>query len=233
MWPTWSPDGSTVAFVALDTLRLVPDAGGAVVNVFAGGGNPVTNEFGPQFGSDGQWIYFTRGQFGSQRTIWRAHPDGSAVSQVSEIVDWGIEGGPSPEPDGEWLAYQTNRVTNSTTEFSIRTISTSTGTVRALDVPGRSPRWSPDGQLIAYLGANDELYTMTAGGTVLGPVGAGVRMLDGFAWSPDGVWVVGVGVNDISISTGPQLVNVLTGLVLPLPLHGPDGQEFEQLTWHP
>jgi len=88
-----------------------------------------------------------------------------------------------------------------------------TGGTRSLGVFGTAPRWSPDGAWIAYLSTSDARVT------IVRPDGTGVRGIAAcasagnasLAWSPDGTWLVCDG------ATGPQLVRVADGLVLPLP----------------
>lgn len=226
LWPALSPDGATVAFIENAKLRLVAASGGTPVDL----ADNATDQYGPQFSSDGQWIYFTRGSFGSQNTFWRVKPDGTGLVQVSEQRGWGIESMPSPSPVDDRVAYQTNDVTNSPIDFTIRTISSTTGAISKLDVPGSSPRWSPLGDRIAYRDATNQLALMSPDGVVLGKIAPGLVVEQGFSWSPAGDWILAV---DPNAGYAPilKLVEVATGRILPLPFKGADGQALFQATW--
>lgn len=233
VWPAWCGGANRLVFTQSSNLRMVNADGSGLRDVVVGtGALPVTEEFSPDCSKDG-WIYFTRGQFGSQRTFWRVRLDGTGLGQVSERRDWGVEAMPTPNPAGDVVAYQTNDVTNSPIEFDLRFISTLTGAIRKVGIRGYSPRWSPTGTRIAYLNNPDRLNLLDANGTPLGEVGGRVVPLQkGFSWSPDGEWVVGVGTLD-GIVPVLKIVNVTSGLVLPLVFRGPDGRPLDQPSWQP
>jgi hypothetical protein len=196
------------------------------------GGGPVSNGFAPQYARDG-WVYFSRVEGGGQTTCWRVREDGSGLAQVSEKRSWGIEAMPTPSPAGDVVAYQTNNVTNSPIAFTLRFISVSTGVGRKLDFRGYSPRWSPVGDRIGYLDGPDRLNFLDANGGPLGEVGGrAVALQQGFSWSPDGAWIVGVASYG-NLGAVPEMVNTSSGLVLPMNFHGPDGQLLGQPSWQP
>lgn len=225
-WPAVSPDGTRIAFVENSKLRIVAAAGGSPTDLASG----ATNQYAPQFSVDGQWIYFTRGSFGDQNTCWRVRPDGTGLVQVSEQRSWGIESMPSPSPIDDRVVYQTNAATNNPIDFTIRTISSTTGVIQKIDRVGKSPRWSPAGNRIAYLGADGKLALMNADGAALGTVGAGLTVGAGFSWSPTGDWLLVVDPNQ-GYAPKPLLVELATGRMLPLPFKGSDGQALYQATW--
>ena len=79
----------------------------------------------------------------------------------------------------------------------------------------------------------DRLNFMDANGAPLGEVGGrAVPLARGFSWSPDGAWIVGY-AGYPSIGPVPVMVNTTSGLVLPMNLHGPDGQLLSQPSWQP
>jgi hypothetical protein len=104
----------------------------------------------------------------------------------------------------------------------VRTITVATQAVAPWSVAGTMARWAPVGDLIAVM------PDVSAGGTRIGVVhtdGTGYRavspagavhgtILQGFDWSPDGRWLV------VRADTQLQLINVTTGLVLPLAWSG-------------
>ena len=231
LWPTWSGDGTRIAFIHSLGLRSIAADGTGLRDLVTGGG-PVSNGFAPQYARDG-WVYFSGVEGGGQTTCWRVREDGSGLAQVSERRSWGIEAMPTPSPAGDVVAYQTNDVTNSPIAFTLRFISVSTGVIRKLDFRGYSPRWSPVGDRIGYLNGPDRLNFLDANGVPLGEVGGrAVALQQGFSWSPDGAWIVGVASYG-NLGAVPEMVNTSSGLVLPMNFHGPDGQLLGQPSWQP
>lgn len=57
---------------------------------------------GPDYTPDGGWIWFNSDRGGSMQ-LWRVHPDGSGLEQMTfdERVNWF----PHPSPDGRHVAY--------------------------------------------------------------------------------------------------------------------------------
>jgi hypothetical protein len=223
MHPSWAPSGAELAYVNANEL-MIADRSGASREVFAGS-EPVHEEYTPLYSPDGNWIYFTLGRDGYQRTFWRVHRDGTAARQVSPNEDWGIEVMPSPDPTGDFVAYQTNRATNSPVDFTIRTLRVSTGEVSTIDVPGMAPRWSPTGEWIAYIGTHPTdpyrswLRLMRPDGTERRFIGSELSVHPSFSWSDDGEWIAVSGNQpraDNPYAVGLSLVNISTGEVLPL-----------------
>lgn len=208
LWPAWSPAGDRIAFIRDQTKLAVVELGGTVHELLAEG-TPVA-QYQPEYGRDSQWIYFTRGQIGSQHTSWRIRAGGGGPVQVSPDSEWGLETMPSPDPTGARVAYQTNRATNSPIHFTIRVVTPATGAVAPLDVAGSHPRWSPTGERIAYLDGMGLLRTMEPGGTDRRLVGSGHGTETGYSWSPDGRWIV------LDGPEGLELIGVETGDRLPL-----------------
>jgi hypothetical protein len=59
-----------------------------------------------------------------------------------------------------------------------------------------------------------------------------VPLQKGFSWSPDGEWVIGGGTLD-GLVPGLKMVNVTSGLALPLVFRGPERQLLDQPSWQP
>jgi Tol biopolymer transport system component len=228
MQPSWSPDGTELSFL-LEGRVMVTSLAGLARPLYAEA-PPAHDEFAPQFSPAGEWIYFSRGFLGSQHTVWRVRRDGTGLVQVSPPEDWGIEVMGSPDPTGNRVVFQTNRATNSPVDFTIRILDIDTGEVAALDVPGSSPRWSPRGDWIAFLGRDGRLRRVRPDGTGMRTIGSGIGAHPTFAWSPDGDWLVISGNQarpDTAFGVGLFLVEVESGEVLPLAF----GRSLVQPTW--
>ena len=144
--------------------RLLPDSTGL--------------DYDPSFSVDGRWIVFTseRDPEGTgQADIWRAHPDGSGLEQLTR--DSAMEDAGVLSPDGTQLAYVSTQGGARTTNIWVMDLKTRRA--RNLTGDGRSdppptmngnfrPAWSPDGRWIAFTSDRAEKW----GGAEMG-AGAG------------------------------------------------------------
>jgi len=101
--------------------------------------------------------------------------------------------------------------------LELRVVELSTGEVTALEPDARSPRWSPQGDRIAYLVPPSRPQSAYDGvPTVINADGSGRRTLSnelfspGVAWSPDGAYIIG----RTSLSGGFRVIRVADGASL-------------------
>jgi len=211
----WDPTGTMVLFNDASTSLLFGPGGTESLATISGtiliADNPPANymDTWPDYSRDGMWIYFGRYANGAPQAMWRVHPDGTGADSLRvNLTDNNYM--PSPSPDGSQLAY----IGNGTPLLRILTIAT--GAVFNPGIPAISPKWSTNSDLIAYIAGELDGPIM-----VVHADGTGSRMISsssvsygiGIDWSPDGAWVVAGRYQNGSI----DLINVSSGLVLPLP----------------
>ncbi|HEX4649973.1 MAG TPA: hypothetical protein VH250_00585 [Granulicella sp.] len=109
--PTWSHDGSTIAFVArhddvTDSFTIPVSNGPVTPQKMPSGASrefpAVISNPRPEISPDGQYIYFSSERSGHAQ-IWRKDPYGDAQERVlvSDTNDWF----PHVSPDGKWLVF--------------------------------------------------------------------------------------------------------------------------------
>ncbi|WP_251980640.1 TolB family protein [Salinibacter ruber] len=238
--PTWSPDGSRIAFIS----NRDEDANGEIYTARPDGSDlrqvtdPANVEDGqisditPEWSPSGDRIAFTRDPDTTARDttearIYTVDPDGSDLRQVAEDKAIGLS--PAWSPDGSRIAF------TAPGPGAIFTIRPDGSDLRQVtdrsNVDGNfgdiSPAWSPDGSRIAFSSdrdedANGEIYTVDPDGSDLKQITDGGnsenRVSDLFpAWSPDGSRIVFASSRD----QGPGL-DIYT--------IRPDGSELKRIT---
>jgi dipeptidyl aminopeptidase/acylaminoacyl peptidase len=109
--PSWSPDGTEIAFDRYDdptqtfNIFVVP-AGGGTPTDLSGGFHPGgISDLQPDWSPDGSRILFTSDRPDTFRSdLWTMNPDGSNVRQVTNTQDLD-EHDATWSPDGRWIAY--------------------------------------------------------------------------------------------------------------------------------
>ncbi|RXT24390.1 hypothetical protein B5P46_21165 [Rhizobium leguminosarum] len=157
-WHGWSPDGRQLAYCGIrddlfDIYTISVD-GGAETRLTHGEGR---ND-GPDYSADGQWIYFNSSRTGLMQ-IWRVHPDGTGLQQVTsdDYGNWFAH--PSPNNDMVLLLSYDPSVFDHPRDLDVR--------LRLMDMDGGNlktlfelfggqgtinvPCWSPDGEEFAYV----------------------------------------------------------------------------------
>jgi Tol biopolymer transport system component len=207
--PAWVPGSdeiiySTGAPYQSGSLAIV-NSGGVVrpVNIAS---TTISGMWWPSYSPDGQWIYFstiTLGQGNFQ--IYRVHADGSGLEQLTAPQAGYSDSRASVSPDGTRLAY-----ISSEGGIDIRVLTVATKGIVSLGADGQTPKWSPDGQQIAYVEwGTGVLFVMNADGSGKRRVSLpGKTYQENLDWTADGLWLVS------SRSIGIVLVRVSDGLEL-------------------
>ncbi len=184
--PAVSRDGKSVAFVApVAGVRHVwvrLQSGGAALRVTQGAVDHLEPRWAPDGGS---LIYFTPAATpGEPGTIWEVAALGGEPRRLTTAL-----GGGDISPDGQFLAvfrFASERVELATlTRDGYRTVRT-----QQLERGGKylSPRWSPDGQWLAFqridLAFVQQVFVVEADGGTPRPLASASR-LAGFSWVGD------------------------------------------------
>ncbi|TBC29762.1 TolB family protein [Rhizobium ruizarguesonis] len=157
-WHGWAPDGRQLAYCGIrddlfDIYTISVD-GGAETRLTHGEGR---ND-GPDYSADGQWIYFNSSRTGLMQ-IWRIHPDGTGLEQVTSDNQGNWFAHPSPTNDKVLILSYDPSVFDHPRDLDVR--------LRLMDMDGGNlktlfelfggqgtinvPCWSPDGDEFAYV----------------------------------------------------------------------------------
>ena len=165
----------------------------------------------PHYDSSGDWIFF------STYVLWRARTDGSGVEQLTQAPNsYHIDQHASPSPDGSRVVFSTDR---RGPDFELAYLDLVTRQVTVTNHRGTNPRWSPDGNYIAWLdGTSVRILNLATSAVDVLPVNGG-SSLD---WSPDGRWLVtNGGEADYDSHSAPAccitLIDVQHRRVIPIP----------------
>jgi serine/threonine-protein kinase len=157
----WTPDGEHLTF-----LRRPVDAGSYNIYSKAADGSgefeQLTNTESvsskPSWSSDGTLVY-TEG-IGDSRDIWVLQPD-EGEAQLFQGTQFD-ERQPSFSPDGQWIAFTSNR--SGQDEVYVKRYPSSGGLVPISRDGGSGPIWSPDGGELFYRNGNQIMaVTVQAG----------------------------------------------------------------------
>ena len=182
--PTWSPDGTRIAFMSTRDGNweiYVMDADGSDMERLT---NNTASEYYPAW-SPGSRIAFTSTRDGNF-DIYAMDADGSDVERLTNnpAEDWF----PAWSPDSARIAFLSTRDGN----WEIYAMDADGSDVERLtNNTGRdwAPAWSPDGTRIAFPSSRDgnrEIYVMDADGSDVERLTNHTASDDQPAWSPDG-----------------------------------------------
>ena len=145
--------------------------------------------------ADGTLLAVGRRPLEFSYAVWRVSAD-NAITMLTPLPGFsGAYGGADLSPDGTRLAYQ---FTTPSFTQELRVVTLATGASTLLEVNGRSPRWSSQGDRVAYLApANASSGGLEGALAIVNADGTGRRVLGsealspGLAWSPDGAYLLG------------------------------------------
>ena len=181
--PTWSPDGSRMAFASDRGGRAgiwVMEANGEAVTLNTG----LREDFGPRWSPDGNRLVFFSPIEGMTQ-LFSVNADGTQVRAITTGSPGDFD--PDWSPDGKKIAFASKR-----DDIPGIWVINADGTdpIRLTSRDDSKPVWSPDGATIAFSrvdwwGNQYGLYTMNADGS--DPVGRGRLTYPVHpAWSPNG-----------------------------------------------
>jgi Tol biopolymer transport system component len=186
--PTWSPDGSQIAFVSdrdgNPDIWVMDSDGSNQVNLTSHD----AKDHSPAWSPDGEWIAFASVRDSLYWELYLIRPDGSDLQRLTWWED-ASDLSPTWSPDGTRLAFASKRDGNWEIYAMHRDGS---NLVRLTDNPAddTNPAWSGDGSRIAFVSTRDgyaEIYVMpVVGGEATNISNAPFSTEHGPTWSPDG-----------------------------------------------
>jgi Tol biopolymer transport system component len=158
LWPSWSPDGTTIAAVEHDADR--PDESRIVFYAADGSGpigGPIEDVDNPAFDEAWSTMVFQRAQEDTDLDIFSVKLDGSG-QPTPVITAPRAQYDPRLSPDGRWLAYTSEE--SGGPQVYLTKFPGIEGRWEAFNGPGERPQWSADGERLYFLSANGRLHVV-------------------------------------------------------------------------
>jgi Tol biopolymer transport system component len=158
LWPSWSPDGTTIAAVEHDADR--PDESRIVFYAVDGSGpirESIEDVDNPGFDEAWSTVVFQRAQEDTDLDIFSVKLDGS--SQPTPVITAPrAQYDPRLSPDGDWLAYTSEE--SGGPQVYLTRFPGIEGRWEVFNGPGERPQWSADGEQLYFLSANGRLHVV-------------------------------------------------------------------------
>ena len=180
--PTWSADGTKIAFTRNNDVFVADANGTNAVNI-----TKTVNNEDPAWSPDGARIAFMTTRDGHSE-LYLMNPDGSNVVRLTYNIGFSV-GHPAWSRDSARIAFNCQVVSGNDDICAINPDGSGFARLTTDPASDSGPTWSPDGVSIAFsttrYGPNSVIAVMNADGSGVSQVGAGVQGWDP-AWSPDG-----------------------------------------------
>ena len=158
MSPSWSPDGSRIAYVSFDRKKPM-----VVVQNLAEGTTKIVANFrgnnsAPAWSPDGRVLYVALSKDGLTQ-IYRIPSTGGTPQRLTDSSD--IDTQPAISPDGQWMAFTSDR--GGTPQ--IYRMPAAGGPAQRLTFDGNynvGPRYSPDGKYLAFVQRDGGRYRIAS-----------------------------------------------------------------------
>jgi TolB protein len=158
MSPSWSPDGSRLAYVSFDQKKPI-----VVVQNLAQGTTKVVasyrgNNSAPAWSPDSRYIAVALSKDGLTQ-VYRVPAGGGDAERLTESP--GIDTQPAYSPDGQWIAFTSDRGGSP----QVYRMPASGGAATRLTFEGTynvGPRYSPDGKSIAFVQRDGGRYRIAS-----------------------------------------------------------------------
>jgi Tol biopolymer transport system component len=188
--------------------------------------------YSPSYSADGAWIVFTTDRDG-QADIYRVHPDGTGIQQLTNDPAFDDQGVLSP--DGKTLVFVSTRGGGTANVWTLDIGAKKFTNLTRQESGNFRPTWSPNGEWIAFTSDRDAEpgvhpgqweHLQSLGIYIIKPDGNGLRRLtkkDGVAgspsWSADGQHVLFYETDEVGAQLAKQgnsrteivSINVSTG----------------------
>lgn len=157
--PTWSPNGSRIAFARDESDIYVMNADGSGARRVS---DPLVEEVNPNWSPDGSWIAYTRRTPGTAaREVWIMRPDGTDRHALTSAH--GVIYTPAWSPDSTRIVFTSNKGSEVFELYTIRVDGKGLRSVTPTAGDMFEPAWSPDGSMIAFSEAGS-IFTVELGG---------------------------------------------------------------------